>query len=395
MAINIKDYTYTLPTARIALFPLEKREQSKLLVSIKGKISHQQFADLPVLLPANTHLYFNNTKVIPARLHFQKETGASIEIFLLNPVEPSSLMIMAMESKNWCTWRCTIGNLKKWNDGLILNRVVDSQLTIKAELLSRSENLVKLSWEANLTFAEVVEKIGETPLPPYLNREAEKSDKERYQTVYSKLEGAVAAPTAGLHFTSEILDEIQALGIKSDFLTLHVSAGTFQPVKAQDATQHIMHNEQIIITRKNLQSLLQTDQFVLPVGTTSMRTLESLYWFGCKLLKDPNAAFEICQDEPQQHGTDLPSREHALQAVMKSMDENQVDQLAGRTSIFILPGYVFKMCNGLITNFHQPGSTLMLLVAAFIGDSWKEVYKQALENNYRFLSYGDSSLLIP
>lgn len=395
MSINISDYTYSLPSERIAKFPLEKREQSKLLFCNKGVIHHQQFADLPTLLPSNTHLYFNNTKVIPARLHFQKETGASIEIFLLNPVEPSPLMIAAMESKNSCTWKCTIGNMKKWNDGLILKKEITKDLTITAQLLSRTENLVKLEWDAILTFAEVVEQIGETPLPPYLNREAEKSDKERYQTVYSKLEGAVAAPTAGLHFTPEILNQVEARGIQSDFLTLHVSAGTFQPVKVEDATQHTMHNEQIIITRKNLESLLQPDQFVLAVGTTSMRTLESVYWFGCKLLKDSNATFEIHQDEPYRGLVTTPTTRDALQAVLKCMDENKVDQLAGSTSIFILPGYQFKMCNGLITNFHQPGSTLMLLVAAFVGDPWKEMYKQALKNDYRFLSYGDSSLLIP
>lgn len=406
MPINIKEYTYDLPDARIAKFPLAKREQSKLLFFNKGTIHHQHFSNLPSLLPENTHLYFNNTKVIPARLHFQKETGASIEIFLLNPVEPSPLMIAAMESKNTSTWKCTIGNLKKWNEGLILKKEVNEKLAITAEMVSRSENLVKLCWDTDITFAEVVEQIGETPLPPYLNREAEQSDKERYQTVYSKWEGAVAAPTAGLHFTPEILNQIEARGIQSDFLTLHVSAGTFQPVKVEDATQHPMHTEQIIITRKNLESLLQPNQFVLPVGTTSMRTLESMYWFGCRLLKDPKATFEIHQDEPYRSGSvttpttskvtpPCASKEEALHAVLKCMDENNADQLAGSTSIFILPGYQFKICNGLITNFHQPGSTLMLLVAAFIGDSWKEVYNQALENDYRFLSYGDSSLLIP
>ncbi len=401
MSIPIKEFTYDLPDARIAKFPLAKRGQSKLLCFNKGDIQHQQFSDLPLLLPENTHLYFNNTKVIPARLHFQKETGASIEIFLLNPVEPSSLMIAAMESENSCTWKCAIGNLKKWNDGLILKKEVNKNLSITAELLSRSENMVKLCWDADVTFAGAIEQIGETPLPPYLNREAEKSDKDRYQTVYSKWEGAVAAPTAGLHFTPEILNQIEARGTRSDFLTLHVSAGTFQPVKVEDATQHTMHNEQIIVTRKNIQSLLQPDQFVLPVGTTSMRTLESLYWYGCKLLKDPTSPFEIHQDEPYRGSsvttptTSEPTKEEALQAVLKCMDENNTDQLAGSTSIFILPGYQFKICNGLITNFHQPGSTLMLLVAAFIGDGWKEVYNQALENDYRFLSYGDSSLLIP
>ncbi len=406
MSVPIKEFMYDLPDARIAKFPLTKREQSKLLFFNKRTIHHQQFSDLPLLLPENTHLYFNNTKVIPARLHFQKETGASIEIFLLNPVEPSSLMIVAMESKKSCTWKCTIGNLKKWNNGLILKKEVNRNLSITAELLSRPENLVKLNWDADVTFAEVVEQIGETPLPPYLNREAEKSDKDRYQTVYSQWEGAVAAPTAGLHFTPEILNQIEARGIQSDFLTLHVSAGTFQPVKVEDATQHTMHNEQIIITRKNIESLLQPNQFAIAVGTTSMRTLESTYWFGCRLLKDPKAVFEIHQDEPYRSGSvttpttskltpPSASKEEALRAVLKSMDENKVDQLAGSTSIFILPGYSFKICNGLITNFHQPGSTLMLLVAAFIGDRWKDVYDQALENDYRFLSYGDSSLLIP
>ena len=394
MYININDYTYDLPAEKIALHPLKNRDDSKLLVYTKGDIRHTTFSSVTEFLPENSFLFFNNTKVIPARLHFQKETGADIEIFLLNPVKPSSLVWEAMQTRNSIQWKCTIGNLKRWNTGLVLEKKL-SDSVLRASLIDRENGLVHFTWNGDYTFAEILNLSGETPLPPYLNRSAEAEDRERYQTIYSQHEGAVAAPTAGLHFTDEVFHSLQQKNIGFDYLTLHVSAGTFQPIKVENAVAHAMHREQVQVSRENLKNLLQGKRFIIPVGTTSMRTLESLYWFGAKLLKNPAAEFNIDQQDPYQTTGDLPSTENALRAVAYYMDREQKEVLLGETSIYILPGYKFRVCNGLITNFHQPGSTLMLLVAAFVGEDWKRIYNEALTNNYRFLSYGDSSLLIP
>jgi len=392
--LNISDYTYALPDERIALYPLAQRDQSRLLHYHSGSITHRTFSDLPDLLPADGILFFNDTKVIPARLIFRKETGAGIELFLLNPVAPSSLLQLAMQARETTTWKCAIGNLKRWTDGLVLRKVVDEG-ELSALLINREEQLVRFSWTpVSTSFAEVIRKSGATPLPPYIKREAEVSDLERYQTVYSHFEGAVAAPTAGLHFTDEVLQKIKAKGIALDFLTLHVSAGTFQPVKTENALEHTMHSEQIIISKQNIQHLLAGKK-VIAVGTTSMRTLESLYWFGVQLLHDPNATFIIRQDDPYKNYSVLPSASESIQAVAQYMSKYQLEEITGHTSIFILPGYTFRICRGLVTNFHQPGSTLMLLVAAWVGDDWKKIYNEALANHYRFLSYGDSSLLMP
>lgn len=388
--IAVQDYWYHLPEDRIAKHPLAERDTSKLLLYNKGKIEHQQFSHLPALLPAGATLFFNNTKVIPARIRFTKKTGAAIEVFLITPIHPTSEVAQAMIAKSPVQWECIIGNIKRWKDeALELNQ---NGVTVTAKLIDRASNRVEVSWEPQqLSFAEMIEKIGETPLPPYLGREAEESDKENYQTVYSKAQGAVAAPTAGIHFTDRILQTLEERGIHQDFLTLHVSAGTFQPIKTENALDHVMHAEQMIITADNVRNLLKSNS-IISVGTTSMRTLESLYWYGVKLIDNPNAAFLIRQEDAYQLPQHI-SREDSLRAILSTMETLQKNSITGSTSIFIRPGYQFRICEGLITNFHQPGSTLMLLVAAFVGNDWRTIYQQALDNDYRFLSYGDSSLL--
>jgi S-adenosylmethionine:tRNA ribosyltransferase-isomerase len=391
--IHIQDYTYHLPEDRIAFQPLSQRDQSKLLVYKNNKIEHSIFKNLVDFLPEKSLLIFNDTKVIPARLHFQKDSGAEIEIFLLNPVAPEKMLATAMLAKNKCSWQCTIGNLKRWKDGqILLKKIGNTELT--ASLTNRSEGTIEFTWPGDQTFSEIITGAGTTPLPPYIKRAAEKDDTARYQTIYSNYEGAVAAPTAGLHFTEKVFESLRNKGIEQNFLTLHVSAGTFQPVKTENALEHVMHYEQVTVTRQILDSLSNGQQVIIAVGTTSMRTLESIYWFGVKLLSDPQADFSITQHDPYQLPDSISTLE-SVKAVIAYMDSNGLQNLTGTTSIFIYPGYRFRICRGLITNFHQPGSTLMLLVAAFIGKTWKEVYSQALGHGYRFLSYGDSSLLLP
>jgi len=390
--LNINDYTYILPQEKIAIYPLPRRDSSKLLIYKQKQISHSTFLSLPDYLPADAFLFFNDTKVIPARLHFKKESGAVIEIFLLNPILPSVLLAETMGATGNCTWQCTIGNLKKWGAGIPLEKRMKSA-TLTASLIDRKEGRVEFSWNTTDSFAEIIHDAGETPLPPYIKRKPEGSDASRYQTIYSHLDGAVAAPTAGLHFTPEVFQALKEKKIGHDFLTLHVSAGTFQPIKVEDPDDHIMHGEQVIINRINVENLLMPGRLIAAVGTTSMRTLESLYWFGAKLLEDPNSEFRICQRDA--YTLPQPSPEEAIKAVAEYMSRNQLDTLVGETSIFIRPGYTFKVCNALVTNFHQPASTLILLVAAFVGEDWKKIYDEALKNDYRFLSYGDSSLLMP
>ncbi len=394
--IDLKDYIYDLPEDRIAKFPLNERDQSKLLYYEYGNIQHKVFNTIPSLLPANTTLVFNNTKVIPARIFLKKETGASIEIFLLNPILPSSIMSIVMEERRSVTWKCMIGNFKKWkNTSLVRPLDINGRsLLLIAELVDRENKSVKFSWDnPEISFAEIVEMAGKVPLPPYLNREAVKEDKPRYQTVYSEKEGAVAAPTAGLHFTNRVLDELVERGITKDFLTLHVSAGTFQPIKEENVLDHPMHSEQIVATRSNIQAVVEAKGKIIPVGTTSMRSLESLYWFGTRLIQG-NEDFSINKLEPYDT-KNTPPRIDAFQSILDWMIKNDLNQIIGNTEIFIFPEYQFRVCDGLITNFHQPGSTLMLLVAALVGKDWKKIYDSALSNDYRFLSYGDSSLLLP
>lgn len=392
--ISLSEYTYDLPPERIALFPLNERDQSRLLVYRHGNIDHNHFYNLPDLLPPNTLLVFNNTKVIPARLHFTKDTGAIIEVFLLNPVEPSPLVVVAMQAKHACTWQCTIGNRKRWPQHSSLTKVI-GDVSVTATLKDAEAGLVTFEWKSDHSFAELVDRLGAIPLPPYLKREVEDSDKARYQTVYARHEGAVAAPTAGLHFTPAVLQQLKVKQVLQDYVTLHVSAGTFQPIKVENAVEHTMHEEQVVVTMSNIEHLLKTDA-IIPVGTTSMRTIESLYWYGVKLLQHPEAAFSISQHDPYiNRSNELPSKTSALQAILDFMKKNKLDQLIGETSIYIMPGYTFRICKGLITNFHQPGSTLILLVAALVGNDWRKIYQEALTHDYRFLSYGDSSLLLP
>lgn len=389
MSIKISDYTYELPDDRIALHPLAERDQSKLLIYREGKISHAVFSQLSDFLPSNSILFFNNTKVIPARLFFKKESGAAIEVFLLNPILPSPIVSLAMGVKEKCQWHCAIGNLKRWKDDFELKTSSD-KLVLNARLVNRERGIVEFRWNLPISFSEVVQKNGAIPLPPYIKRKAQAEDTERYQTVYSKADGAVAAPTAGLHFTEKVFQSLHDKNIQTEYLTLHVSAGTFQPVKAENATEHTMHAEQVVVTRDNVQQLL-SQKTKIAVGTTSLRTLESIYWYGVKLKGDPTSEFVIRQEDAYQlspiHKTE------ALNAILNKMDREKSNQILGETSIYILPGYNFKLIDALITNFHQPGSTLMLLVAAFIGEDWKKVYTEALGREYRFLSYGDSSLL--
>ena len=388
---NINDFRYDLPQERIALHPLTERDQSKLLVYNKRAITHSNFKHITDFLPEGSFLFFNNTRVIPARLHFTKDTGAVIEIFLLSPVQPSTVISMVMEEQHACEWQCTIGNLKRWTTPTVT--ATSGSLILTATLVDRTTGIVRFTWNERKRFAEIVDVFGKTPLPPYLKRDAEPDDKSRYQTIYSKMEGAVAAPTAGLHFTDNVFERLKAKNIRHDFVTLHVSAGTFMPVKTERVADHVMHEEQIIVTKENIQNILQ-HPFIVPVGTTSMRTLESLYWFGVRLARDKSSSFEIQQEDPYTLNGTL-SKDDALNTVLTHVNDENISELVGTTSIFIKPGYKFKVCNGLITNFHQPASTLILLVAAFVGSDWRKIYEEALSNDYRFLSYGDSSLLLP
>jgi S-adenosylmethionine:tRNA ribosyltransferase-isomerase len=395
-AIDIKTYTYELTDDRIAKKPVEPRDSSKLLVYQNGEVKHQQFTDLSDFLPSNSTLVFNDTKVIPARLHFTRSTGALIEVFLLNPILPSSVMAVAMEAKNTAVWKCVVGNKKKWKTDEVLtisHQISDQEIILSVSWENQDENQVRFRWNSDLQFSEIIEEFGKIPLPPYLNRAAENSDIEDYQTVYSKIEGAVAAPTAGLHFTDSVLNKIAAKGIKNVYITLHVGAGTFMPVKHENALEHPMHNEQLVFTKEAIQGLIENIDSLIPVGTTSMRSLESLYWYGVKLIQNPDSEFFIEKLFPYEDQI-LPTSKEALEAVLAKFDGQNT--LVGQTEILIFPGYEFKLCKGLVTNFHQPQSTLLLLVAALVGEpTWKEIYQEALQNDYRFLSFGDSSLLIP
>jgi S-adenosylmethionine:tRNA ribosyltransferase-isomerase len=396
-SIDLKEYEYTLPEERIAKHPLEKRDHSKLLEYKNGILHHRHFFDLPTLLDSDSLLVYNNTKVIPARLIFQRQTGARIEVFLLQPVAPSRVMSQIMASKKPVVWETMIGNVKKWKEGEELQgtvTVANRQVILTARLLNRVLKQVEFSWsDEEIAFVDLVEACGETPLPPYLNRKAEEEDKSRYQTVYSEKEGAVAAPTAGLHFTEEVFEALRKKGIKEAALTLHVSAGTFQPIKVDKVEAHPMHSEQMEITLETIEKLTQHEGKIIAVGTTSVRTLESMYWYGVQLLENKGSQFQIEKLAPYESRSVLPSRRESLEAIQQEMKRSGVDTLFGTTSIFIFPGYPFKLVDGLITNFHQPGSTLVLLIAALVGEDWKKIYQEALDTDYRFLSYGDSSLL--
>ena len=395
-SIKLSDYEYILPNERIAKFPLEKRDHSKLLHFKDGKITHQVFYELPSLIPAGSMMVFNNTTVIPARMIFQRTSGAKVELFLLKPLGPSTNINEVMQTRHSVIWECMIGNLKKWKDGEVLKGEIqlgDETLIISAFLLDRESKTVQFEWDSSHAFVDIVEATGEDPLPPYLNRKATAEDKPRYQTVYSKKEGAVAAPTAGLHFTDEVLATLKSKGVKEEFLTLHVSAGTFQPIKVSNVTEHEMHSEQVVVDVETIRALANHQETLIAVGTTSMRSLESLYWYGVMLIQNPTASFAIPKLYPYEYNGPKIARNEAFAAIQASMENQDVEEITGTTEIFIFPGYEFRVCDGLVTNFHQPSSTLILLVAAFTNQQWRKIYEEALAKDYRFLSYGDSSLL--
>ena len=401
--IHITDYNYELPDERISKFPLKQRDHSKLLIYNHGEISQDVFYNLPEYLPKNALMVFNNTKVIQARMHFRKETGALIEVFLLEPYSPADYEQMFQMTET-CSWLCIVGNLKKWKEGR-LSRTFDCKgkavtLTVERKGEHGTSQLIEFSWDnATVSFAEIIDAVGELPIPPYLNRKTEESDKVTYQTVYSKIKGSVAAPTAGLHFTDSVLKAIDMHGIERDEVTLHVGAGTFKPVKSSTIGGHEMHTEYICVHRHTLEKLLKHDASAIAVGTTSVRTLESLYYIGLKLHYNPTLEehmLHVTQWEPYSTPADkiIPASV-AIEEVLHFLDANGLNALHTSTQIIIAPGYDYKIVKMLVTNFHQPQSTLLLLVSAFVHGDWHKIYDYALGHDFRFLSYGDSSLLIP
>lgn len=399
--IQIKDFNYPLDDERIAKHPLAEREKCKLLFYRNGEIQDLHFYDVPRLLPEKATLVYNNTRVINARLRFRKPNGgATIEIFCLEPVAPRDYA-QIFQTTGECSWLCFVGNSKRWKTGA-LAQCIDVNGTEVELAASRGEQrgnafVINFTWNnSDVTFASLLEAIGEIPIPPYLNRSTEESDSEDYQTVYSHIKGSVAAPTAGLHFTDEVLAECDKRGITRRELTLHVGAGTFQPVKSENIGEHAMHTEFISVDRSLLEDLINAEGNVIAVGTTSVRTLESLYYIGITLMNNPNASEEelrVKQWAPYEKEYCTPTRD-ALQAIITHLDNNNLDRYIGSTQIMIAPSFKFRIIRGMITNFHQPQSTLLLLVSAFVDGKWKEMYDHALDNGYRFLSYGDSSLLL-
>ena len=420
--ILIEDYNYPLPDERIAKYPLAERDQSKLLVYRNGQVTEDSFCSVGEYLPAGSLLIYNNTRVIQARLEFHKAIrregdearGARIEIFCLEPLVPRDYQL-ALGTEEGCTWKCMIGNAKKWKTGPLSQSVVlasGEQVTLYAERGEQTGNTfeVHFSWKNNdsdltISFAELLDAVGELPIPPYLNRKTEESDKTTYQTVYSRIKGSVAAPTAGLHFTDKVLDGLRQRGIQTAEVTLHVGAGTFQPVKVADANQHTMHTEIIAVPRDTIMRLIDNIGHIVAVGTTSMRTLESLYFLGSEvqgflsrqasneyLQANVQEQLSVSQFAPYEREYTLSTRE-ALQAIVDYLDRTEQDVLHAETQIMIKPGYTFRVVDQLITNFHQPKSTLLLLVSAFVGGDWRTIYDYAMENDFRFLSYGDSSIL--
>ncbi len=399
--LSINDFNYHLPDEKIAKHPLAKRDESKLLVFKSGKISESQYKQLDEYLPAESLLIFNNTKVVEARLIFTKPTGGQIEIFCLEPHEqyPDITTAMLQKSKVW--WKCLVGGAKKWKDVSIIKRIGDD-LTIEAKKIEQLPDcfIIELSWNNDtITFAEILHFAGLIPLPPYLNREAEETDKNTYQTIYAKHDGSVAAPTAGLHFTEALFGKLAAKNIHCDFVTLHVGAGTFKPVKAATMDAHEMHTEFIDVSIELIEKLLQQHpKSIIAVGTTSLRTIESLYWLGVKVNNQKSIVNESAVPTVSQWDAyDLPQNillKDALEALMHWMKAQRLQRLITKTQIIIAPGYQLKVAQGLVTNFHQPQSTLLLLIASIVGDNWKMMYDYALKNDYRFLSYGDGCLLI-
>ena len=402
--IRISEFNYPLPDERIAKFPLPVRDQSKLLLYRHGEVTEDIFTSLPDYLPANSLMIFNNTKVIQARLHFHKETGALIEVFCLEPVQPNDYALNFQQTEH-AAWLCMIGNLKKWKEGALKREITvkGKPLTLTAErgACHGTSHWVDFRWNnPEITFADILEVFGELPIPPYLNRETQESDKETYQTVYSKIKGSVAAPTAGLHFTPRVLDALREKGVALEELTLHVGAGTFKPVKSEEIEGHEMHTEYISVNRSTLEKLVAHEGKAIAVGTTSERTLECLYHIGVTLLHNPNATEEdlhVKQWQPYETALETAATPavDALQAIIAYLDRHHMETLHSSTQIIIAPGYEYRIVKAMVTNFHQPQSTLLLLVSAFLHGDWRKIYDYALAHDFRFLSYGDSSLLIP
>lgn len=395
--IRIQDYDYPLPDERIAKYPLPERDASKLLRYRDGVVDEFVFRELPDLLPESSIMVFNDTKVVPARLHFQRQTGAHIEIFCLQPIEPAEYSTVFI-SVGRCVWRCVIGNSKRWKDDVLrlyghgADPAVD-RMDLQARLLSREgeTGVVEFTWVDGSPFSAVLEACGSVPIPPYLNRETEAVDLERYQTLYARFRGSVAAPTAGLHFTESVLDRIRAKGIDSETICLHVGAGTFLPVKSELVSEHPMHSEPFVVRKSFIRSLCEGDKSVIAVGTTSVRTLESLYYIGVSCIETGRPA-PVEQWCPYTREYAYSLRE-SLEAIVKYLEDNGLDELKADTRIIIVPGFRFRIVDMLVTNFHQPESTLILLVSAFVGGDWRTIYDYALAHGFRFLSYGDSSLL--
>lgn len=401
--IDPAGFRYELPKDRIALYPLAERDLSKLLVMESDAIISSEFRNLSAHLPSGAMLLFNDTKVIRARMVFHKVTGAAIEVFFLNPLEPSTDHEIAFSQGSPAVWECVIGNARKWKEGELLLHFMcnGASVTLCAELLSKGRDSarVRLSWDpSDIPLADIFEAVGHIPLPPYIDRADEPLDAERYQTVYALHDGSVAAPTAGLHFTTSVLSDLASRGIRQEKITLHVGAGTFRPVSADSVADHVMHREEIVIHRQLLEALVHHPGVVIPVGTTSVRSIESVYWYGLRaiLKQEPLAAhFSVAQWEPYGYSVSelLPYRE-LFSWLLRAMDEQGFTTLRGDTSLMIVPGYPFAVTAGLVTNFHQPGSTLLMLVAALVGERWKEAYRFALDNDFRFLSYGDACLFL-
>lgn len=400
--IHISDYNYELEDDRIAKFPMAERDHSKLLIYNKGVVGEDVFYNLPQYLPSKALMVFNNTKVIQARLHFHKDTGALIEVFLLEPYAPADYEQM-FQMRGHCSWLCLVGNQKKWKEGNVLRRKLEirnEELEMKALRLGEvgTSQLIRFEWDGDVSFAEIIDVAGELPIPPYLNRETQESDKTTYQTVYSKIKGSVAAPTAGLHFTEKVLADLDNHGIEREELTLHVGAGTFRPVKSETIGEHPMHTEYIAVRRHTIERLIAYEGQAIAVGTTSVRTLESLYYMGLKVMANPDLTEEqlhVNQWEPYEGNGKEEAVSVVLQALLDWMDRHALTVLHSSTQIIIAPGYDYKIVKMLVTNFHQPQSTLLLLVSAFVKGNWRCIYDYALSHDFRFLSYGDSSLLIP
>lgn len=395
--IKIEDYNYDLPQERIAKYPLSQRDASKLLRYRDGLIDEFVFRDIPGLLPEHSMLIYNDTKVVPARLHFKRASGAVIEIFCLQPVDPAEYN-QVFSCRESCVWKCVVGNVKRWKGDIldVINPEDNAEvreLQLRSELLERQEevSIVRLSWKGGAEFSHVLEVCGKIPIPPYLNRDTESIDIERYQTTYARLRGSVAAPTAGLHFTPQVLEEIRLKGIEERTVCLHVGAGTFLPVKSAEIAGHPMHKEYFVVSASLIRTLVETDKPVIAVGTTSIRTLESLYYAGVDCIEKGEPS-EVQQWAPYIRDYKYSTKE-SLQAILSYLERSGQEELRLGTRIIIVPGFDFRIVSYLITNFHQPQSTLLLLISAFVGGDWKTIYDYAMSHDFRFLSYGDSSLL--